>query len=89
MHHHIEESHIQREIMKAIRLAGIVKGGSAHTFRHSFTTHLLENPVGILRSYNPKLFRQSLHSAAPFWSISSAVVEVCMAQSKFLQWYNP
>jgi integron integrase len=39
-HHH--ESHIQKAITKAVRKAQLTKRASAHTFRHSFATHLLQ-----------------------------------------------
>jgi len=40
--HHIDESLVQRAVKEAVRAAGIVKRATCHTFRHSFTTHLLE-----------------------------------------------
>lgn len=33
---------MQKAVKEAIRTAGISVVGSCHTFRHSFTTHLLE-----------------------------------------------
>jgi integron integrase len=40
--HHIGEQLLQRAIKRSIVQAGISKQASAHTFRHSFATHLLQ-----------------------------------------------
>ncbi|MFC1822986.1 integron integrase [Thermodesulfobacteriota bacterium] len=39
-HHH--ETHVQRAIKKAVSKAHLTKRASAHTFRHSFASHLLQ-----------------------------------------------
>ncbi len=40
--YHLHETHLQKAIKEAVGKAGIYKRASAHTFRHSFASHLLQ-----------------------------------------------
>jgi integron integrase len=45
--HHLHESVLRRAVRDAVRLAAVPKRATAHTFRHSFATHLLESRYDI------------------------------------------
>jgi len=45
--HHIHHSAFSKALTKATRASGVYKKVTAHTFRHSFATHLLENGTDI------------------------------------------
>lgn len=39
--HHLHESGLQKAVKQAVKVAGVAKRVSCHTFRHSFATCLL------------------------------------------------
>ena len=40
--YHLHETHVQKAIRRTVRKAKMTKHATAHTFRHSFASHLLQ-----------------------------------------------
>ncbi|MFP4452666.1 MAG: integron integrase [Desulfobacterales bacterium] len=73
--YHLHETHVQKAIKRAVKTSKILKKASAHTFRHSFASHLLAANQDI-RSIQQLLGHSSVRTTMIYThTIASTVVK--------------
>ena len=67
--YHLDQDHASSRVSFAVKRAGILKNATAHTFRHSFATHLLMSGVDI-RSIQRLLGHRKLDTTMIYTHVS-------------------